>query len=124
MVLYAFLLGFALGLAFLTAGYFLFRDTMNRVQYFPFETKWRLYWITRDTGTEKWGRSFMRQTSFPWLRGRGITVKAGQYSFQFGIATPLEATGEEALSQQLGSHDLDLTVEEIRELERNTMVGK
>ena len=97
--------------------YFLFRDTLNRVQYFPFHTNRVVYWITRDSDHVKWGKSFMRMTSYPWLRGDGFTFKLpfGR-SFQVGVATRYTYEDEqEALRQALGARDLELDVDKIRE---------
>lgn len=63
--------------------YFLFKDTMNRLQYVG-----PIYWITRDigkTGDPVLSVGFMRQTSYPWKTGRGVQVRIKQYTFQIGI---------------------------------------
>lgn len=64
--------------------YFLFNDTLNRIQYIE---RLRVYWITRDTGTEGTpfiSRAWMRQTAEPYWRGHGIQFRVGQYTFQVG----------------------------------------
>jgi hypothetical protein len=78
-------------LLFLAVGaYFLFRDTLNRIQYI--ETI-RLYWITKDDGKEvaayqpRIMRSFMRQTAAPFWNGNGVQFRFHRWTFQVGILT-------------------------------------
>lgn len=98
------------GAAFLVAAYFLFRDTMNRIQYIQFL---RLYWITRNnatTGTPVVAPGFMRQTAAPWWQGRGIQFRAGKYTFQIGILL----RRADSLLDQVGGRDMDADAKEIR----------
>lgn len=49
---------------------------------------YKLYWIIKNTG--KKGdpivtSGFMRQTSSPWLTGKGLQIRLGKYSFQVGV---------------------------------------
>lgn len=67
--------------------YFLFRRTMNVLQYDP----WRghLYWISRDNGVSGTPHiqryAFMRGTSPPWKESiSGLQIRVGTYTFQFG----------------------------------------
>jgi hypothetical protein len=95
----------------LVGGYFLFRDTMNRLQYIQIL---RLYWITRDNATKGTfivSPAFMRQTADPWWRGRGLQFRAGKYTFQIGVLT---GKGDNLLSQVDG-RDLDVAPVQIRE---------
>jgi hypothetical protein len=66
--------------------YFLFRDTMNKIQYLEIL---RLYWITRDTGEGQplFAKATMRQTSAPYWRGKGVQVRVGKHTFQVGLLT-------------------------------------
>lgn len=67
--------------------YFLFRDTMNRIQYLEIL---RLYWITRDTGETGqpfFAKATMRQTAAPYWRGKGVQFRLGKYTFQVGLLT-------------------------------------
>jgi hypothetical protein len=72
-------------LAIIVGGYFLFRDTMNRIQYLE---RLRLYWIIKDDGvkgTPVFTRgTFMRQTAEPYWRGRGFQVRIGTHTVQIG----------------------------------------
>jgi hypothetical protein len=68
----------------LIGGYFLFRDTMNRIQYIE---RIRLYWATRDTasGGPHIKNAWMRQVEAPYWRGEGIEFRFGKHTFQIGI---------------------------------------
>lgn len=98
-------------LVFIGVGsYFLFRDTMNKIQYLQCI---RLYWITRDTGRKGIpviARAVMRQTAEPWWRGNGIQFRAGKYTFQVGVLT---SRGNDLLDQ-LDGRNLDMGADEIR----------
>lgn len=99
------------GVALLVGAYFLFRDTMNKIQYVQ---TIRLYWITRDIGDKGMpiiARAEMRQTAEPWWRGKGIQFRAGKYTFQVGVLT---SRGTDLLDQ-LGGRSLDVDADEIRE---------
>lgn len=66
----------------LIGAYFLFRDTMNRLQYLG-----KLYWITRNNGakgTPFVGKAFMRGTAPPWKVGNGVQFRLFKYTFQVG----------------------------------------
>ncbi len=103
-----------LGLA--VGAYFLFRDTMNRIQYVE---KLRLYWITRDIGQDGepffTSRAFMRQTSAPYWRGKGIQFRFRRWTFQVGKLHSKASSLEEQLSN-LGW--LDAKPKEIRQWRR------
>ena len=90
--------------------YFLFRDTMNRIQYL----RWLgIYWITRDTGVKGSPiakRAFMRQTHSPYWRGEGIEFRFRQLTFQVGRLT----MRVDNLDAQLGFRLLDTPVKQIR----------
>ena len=93
-------------------GYFLFRDTMNRIQYIE---RIKLYWVTRDIadGGPWIKNAWMRQTEAPYWRGEGIEFRAGKYTFQIG---KLKAKST-SLHQQISNlTEFDLAPEEIREL--------
>lgn len=102
--------------------FFVFKDTVNRLQYIQL---FRVYWITKDNGsagTPVVLRSFMRQTSPPWWRGTGVQFRIGKYTFQVGLlrekATPQVVTDMEdeagGLLAQLGGRELDLDAKTIR----------
>jgi hypothetical protein len=47
----------------------------------------KLYWIIKNTGKsgDKFiSDGFMRQTSPPWLVGRGVQIRVGKYVLQIG----------------------------------------
>jgi hypothetical protein len=94
--------------------YFLFRDTLNRLQYIG-----PIYWITRDNtpkGTPLLSIGFMRQTSFPWKVGKGLQVSISRYSFQFGICKKSKHSDEtEGILGALGGRYLDTSTSDIRE---------
>lgn len=78
----------------LIGSYFLFKDTLNKVQ-----VAGRLYWITRDlvvAGTPLVSKGFMRETDAPWRVGHGIQFRIHTRTFQVGIcsrsrsASPIE----------------------------------
>ena len=90
--------------------YFLFRDTMNKLQYIQ---SLRIYWITRNvgiSGTPIVCRGNMRQTGAPWWQGSGIQFRAGKYIFQVGVLT----RKVDGLLEQLGGRDMDAAPKEIR----------
>jgi len=102
-----YLLGAALGVG----AYFLFRDTMNRIQYIE---RLRIYWITKNNGRKGVPLifpSFMRQTHPPFWKGTGIQVRFFKWTFQVGI---LREKGEDPVELE----ELDYTAAEIREWER------
>lgn len=99
-----------IGAAVVVGSYFLFRDTMNRLQYIA---TLRLYWITRNNaaeGTRPVAIGFMYQTAEPWWQGKGIQFRFGKYSFQVGI---LVRKGS-GLLDQVGGRHLEETPKEIR----------
>lgn len=75
-----------IGVLLVVGAYFLFRDTMNRVQYL--ETL-RIYWITKNNGKGQplAASATMRQTSAPYWRGRGVQLRFGSLTFQVGVLT-------------------------------------
>ena len=112
----------------IVGGYFLFRDTMNRIQYIE---RLRIYWITRDNATDDTPfitRAFMRHTSPPYWRGKGVQFAVGKHTFQVGILTGkakakvmslqewLEDEDEVTMGVvvQLDAHPLDDSVDQIR----------
>lgn len=102
------IIGFCLVVALLA--FFLFKNTMNRLQYVAFL---RIYWITRNTGvlgTPYISSAFMKQTSSPWWNGKGIQFRCRTYTFQIGVLT-YQSGG---LIEQLGGRYLEETPKEIR----------
>jgi hypothetical protein len=108
--------------AVVALAYFVFKDTLNRLQYIQ---TLRLYWIVRDNGTNQMPnvtRAFMRQTSAPWWRGTGIQFRVRTRTFQVGILRERVAPvnvfdmDEEAggLLAQLGGRELDVDAKTIR----------
>lgn len=98
---------FYLAAALIVAGiYFLFKDTMNRLQYIG-----PVYWITRDNGDisePRICRAFMRGTSAPFKVGQGVQFRLFYYTFQIGICRNAPVQGEmEGLMYVLGAHDLE-----------------
>lgn len=91
----------------LLGGYFLFRNTLNKLQYIGF-----LFWITKDDGLKGepiLSYGFMRQTSPPWKIGRGIQVRVRLHTFQIGFcrSANLEDPNDEvaALEYILSGYD-------------------
>jgi hypothetical protein len=99
---------------FLIGCYFLFRDTMNRLQYIG-----PIYWITRDIGKHKdpfLCRATMRHTAPPWKTGKGIQIRFYKYTFQVGICkTPKLKEGEDGLLHALQGRFLDIPAKQIKE---------
>lgn len=93
-------------------GYFLFKDTMNRIQYL--ETL-RLYWITKDNGEGQplIAKATMRTTSAPFWRGRGVQVRCGSHTFQVGLLTMRVDSLEAQISDKPNAFDR-LTVKDFR----------
>lgn len=94
----------------LVGSYFLFRDTMNRLQYVA---TFRIYWVTRNdgrSGSPVVCRARMYHTAPPWWRGRGVQFRAGTYTFQVGVLTGKGAS----LLDQLGGRDLEVETSKIR----------
>lgn len=93
--------------------YFLFKDTLNRVQYIG-----PLYWITKDNG--RYGdlvitKAFMRQTAAPWKTGKGIQFRFRKYTFQVGICRSTKLVKEdEGLLHAMQGRYLDDPVDAIR----------
>ena len=90
--------------------YFLFKDTLNRIQYIQ---TIRLYWITRNNGaagTPVVSKGFMRQTAAPWWQGRGIQFRLGKYTFQVGVLL----RRVDGLLDQVGGRDMEADAKEIR----------
>jgi hypothetical protein len=91
-----------------------------------FYIQWmRVYWIVKDNGTASMPRcmrAFMRQTSPPWWRGKGIQLRIGKYTLQVGVlrekAVPVSVTDMEddagGLLAQLGGRELDVDAKTIR----------
>jgi hypothetical protein len=111
-------LGVAVGVGLGVGAYFLFKDTLNRIQYVE---RLRLYWITKDNaapGTRRITKAFMRQTSPPWHRGSGIQVRLGKYTFQVGVLQITDQVFDDdfdGLLYQLDGHELAVPAEDIRE---------
>lgn len=99
-----------IGLALTVLAWFLFKDTMNRIQYIE---SLRIYWITRDIGTPgepHFAKGFMRQTADPFWRGKGIQVRIGKYVFQVGRLT----MRVDSLASQIGRGFQDYSPKTIR----------
>lgn len=92
----------------LLGAYFLFRNTMNSLQYIG-----KLYWITRDNGKPGTKHiafdAFMRGTAPPWKIGRGVQFRWGKYTFQVGICHdgPPAEDEVQGLLNVLGGHMWD-----------------
>ncbi len=102
-------LGIAVILALGVGAYFLFRDTMNRIQYVE---HLRIYWITKNTarkGVPFLAPSFMRQTQPPFWTGTGVEVRLFKWTFQFGI---LQAKGSNPIELKALP---EVTIKELRE---------
>jgi hypothetical protein len=101
----------AAALATCVGAYFLFRDTLNKLQYIK---TFRLYWIIRDDyppHTPIVSRGNMYQTGPPWWQGTGVQVRVGKYLFQVGV---LLRRGN-SLLDQLGGRYLEDSPKELRE---------
>lgn len=97
-------------LAVSVVAYFVFRDTMNKIQYIQ---TLRVYWITRNDGVlgTPWvTRAFMKQTAPPWWNGKGIQFRLKTYTFQVGI---LIYRGVDLLDQLTGRY-MDEDAKSIR----------
>lgn len=94
----------------LIGSYYLFRDTMNRIQYIE---RLHLYWVTRDTdpGGPIMKNAWMRQVEAPYWRGEGVEFRAGKYTFQIGI---LKEKGADLHSQISNLTDFDPPIEALR----------
>lgn len=71
-----------LWIVWVLVSYFLFRNTLNRLQ-----VAGRVYWIFRDVvppGTPRVSRGFMRETDAPWRTGKGVQVRFETHTFQVG----------------------------------------
>lgn len=91
--------------------YFLFRDTLNRLQYIQ---TLRIYWITRDTyppNTPRFALGRMYQTNAPWWQGVGPQIRVGKYIVQVGVLKNKGAS----LLDQLGGRYLDESPKQLRE---------
>lgn len=80
---------------------------------------YKLYWITKDTGKKGdpiVAKGFMRQTSAPWLTGKGIQIRFGKYSFQIGLCgKPQNLKDQDGLLYAMQGRMLELDVEKIGE---------
>ena len=97
--------------ALVVGAYFLFRDTMNKIQYIE---HLRIYWITRDTGGKGdkiVTRAFMRQVDEPFWRGKGVQVRVGKHTFQTGLLTHKVPSLRHQISNM---PDYSVPVEELR----------
>lgn len=98
-------------LLLIVGAYFLFRDTMNKLQYIG-----PVYWITRDNGSPDephiQRHAFCFGTSPPWkISDTGIKFRWATHTFQIGTChnAPLkDPTDEiEGLEYVLGYHDVE-----------------
>lgn len=98
------------------SGYFVFKDTMNKLQSIgPF------YWITRDFTVPNHpivAKGFMREASPPWRMGTGVQIKLRKHSFQIGICQKPKPGEERNLLTMLGGHYMDTPPSELREWRR------
>jgi len=93
-----------------------FRDTMNRFQWFPFwgSFKRRMYWIARNNESMMTPmlsighvyHDFDTPEGERYFHGTGIMVSIRHWSFQVGVGKLLE--------RRLWGRDIDVEVEEIR----------
>lgn len=95
-------------------GWSIFSNSMNLVQ-----NVGRIYWIIRDIGKPKdpiIALGYMRQTSSPWLIGRGIQFRVSKWTFQIGVCEyAKEYEEEEGLLRALDGRTLGLGPAEIGE---------
>lgn len=101
-------------IALIVGGYFLFRDTMNKIQYLE---RCRIYWVTRNVakpGTPLVKKAWMREIEDPWHRGTGIEFRAGKYTFQVGYLTGKVNSLHEQISNR---PDFDPSLEDIRRVQ-------
>lgn len=102
---------FLLVAAIVVGSYFLFKDTLNRIQYIQ---TIRLYWITKDAypeGTPRLSFARMYQTAPPWWQGKGVQLRVSKYVVQVGVLT---SKGSDLLDQ-LGGRYLDESPKQLRE---------
>lgn len=80
---------------------------------------YKFYWITKNTGKKNdpiVAKGFMRQTSAPWLTGKGIQIRFGKYSFQIGLCgKPQNLRDQDGLLYAMQGRMLELDVEKIGE---------
>ena len=78
---------------------------------------YKLYWITKNTGKKGdpfIAKGFMRQTSSPWLTGKGLQIRFGKYSFQIGICgKPQKLDDQDGLLYAIQGRLLDWDPDEI-----------
>jgi len=78
-----------------------------------------LNWITKNTGKKGdpiIAKGFMRQTSAPWLTGKGIQIRFGKYSFQIGVCgKPQDLKDQDGLLYAMQGRMLELDVDKIGE---------
>lgn len=82
LVISSFPLAVSLWVVWLGVSYFMFRNTLNRLQ-----VAGRIYWIVRDVAertTPRVSRAFMRETDAPWRTGVGIQVRFSCRTIQIG----------------------------------------
>jgi hypothetical protein len=79
---------------------------------------YKLYWILRDTGkrgTPIISKGFMRQTSSPWMVGKGIQFRFGKHTLQVGICGDSKSlSDDDGLLYAMEGRVLDSDPEEIR----------
>ena len=107
------MLGFLLLAIWFLFSFFLFRNTLNKVQIVG-----SIYWITRDlipTGTPLIARGEMRETAYPWRKGKGVQVRIPRRIFQIGVCSKGTEEDELAgLASAVGGRMMNTTTEEIR----------
>ena len=78
---------------------------------------YKIYWIIKNTGKKKdpfIAKGFMRQTSAPWLTGKGVQVRFGKYSFQIGVCgKPQKLDDQDGLLYAIQGRLLDWDPDEI-----------
>lgn len=79
----------------------------------------RVYWILKNTGNRNQkiiSSGFMRQTSKPWLTGKGVQLRMGKYVLQIGICgAPKDLPEQDGLLYAMQGRVMDIDVEKIGE---------
>ena len=92
----------------------LYKKALNSLIYFK-----SVYMILRDNANitdPLISKGFMRQTSQPWMVGRGLNFRLKNYSLQIGVCKPSDHADEQSgLLGALGGRLMDTNASEIRE---------
>ena len=110
------MLGFSLLAIWFVFSFFLFRNTLNKVQIVG-----TIYWITRDLvppNTPLMSKGEMRETQAPWRKGTGIQFRIPKRVIQVGVCSKgTEKEELDGLISALSGRFLSTSADEIRKWE-------